>query len=167
MRRTGGAARLDHDQVRRPAVCSQRGSPSCPSAAARRWSAGWCPPRPAFAGVVALDLVRMKRCSPLDQQSRLATLEPGLRGPEAEALLAEHGLTLGHFPQSFEYATIGGSAATRSSGQASAGYGRFDALVLGLEWPPRRARSSSAARRVAPPAPTSASSSSGPRARSG
>ncbi len=42
-------------------------------------------------------------------------------------------MTLGHFPQSFEYATIGGFAATRSSGQSSAGYGRFDALVTGLE----------------------------------
>ena len=61
-----------------------------------------------------------------------AVLGPGLRGPEAEAPLAEHGLTLGHFPQSFEHASIGGFAATRSSGQASAGYGRFDALVVGL-----------------------------------
>jgi alkyldihydroxyacetonephosphate synthase len=61
-----------------------------------------------------------------------ATLEPGLRGPEAEALLAAEGLTLGHFPQSFEYASIGGFAATRSSGQSSAGYGRFDSLVVGL-----------------------------------
>ncbi len=49
-----------------------------------------------------------------------------------EAPLAEHGLTLGHFPQSFEFATVGGFAATRSSGQASAGYGRFDAMVVGL-----------------------------------
>ena len=61
-----------------------------------------------------------------------AILGPGLRGPEAEAALAEHGVTLGHFPQSFEHASIGGFAATRSSGQASAGYGRFDALVVGL-----------------------------------
>ena len=61
-----------------------------------------------------------------------AVLGPGLRGPEAEAALAEHGVTLGHFPQSFEHASIGGFAATRSSGQASAGYGRFDALVVGL-----------------------------------
>src|SRR5690349_7947959 len=52
--------------------------------------------------------------------------------PEAEALLAVHGLTLGHYPQSFEFASIGGFAATRSSGQSSAGYGRFDALVVGL-----------------------------------
>ena len=89
--------------------------------------------REGFAGVLSLDLVRMKRLLAVDPVSMTATLEPGLRGPEAEALLAEHGLTLGHFPQSFEFATIGGFAATRSSGQSSAGYGRFDALVLGLD----------------------------------
>ena len=50
----------------------------------------------------------------------------------AELLLAEHGLQLGHFPQSFPYATIGGFAATRSSGQNSAGYGRFDAMIREL-----------------------------------
>src|SRR6185312_73404 len=43
-----------------------------------------------------------------------------------------HGLMLGHFPQSYRYASLGGFAATRSSGQASSGYGRFDALVVGL-----------------------------------
>ena len=86
----------------------------------------------AFAGVVALDLRRLNALSALDEESRVAELEPGLRGPEAEALLAEHGYTIGHFPQSFEYATIGGFAAARSSGQASAGYGRFDDLVVGL-----------------------------------
>ena len=91
-----------------------------------------------------------------------ATLEPGLRGPEAEALLAEHGLTLGHFPQSFEYASIGGFAATRSSGQSSAGYGRFDSLVVGLTGRhPAAASSSSARRRPTPPGPTCASSCSG------
>jgi alkyldihydroxyacetonephosphate synthase len=55
-----------------------------------------------------------------------------LRGPEAEALLGAEGYTIGHFPQSFEYATLGGFAAARSSGQASAGYGRFDDLVVGM-----------------------------------
>ncbi|GAA3965008.1 FAD-binding oxidoreductase [Streptomyces marokkonensis] len=81
---------------------------------------------------VALDLRRMNRLLDLDEVSRTVTLQPGLRAPEAEALLAEHGYTLGHFPQSYEWATIGGFAATRSSGQASAGYGRFDEMVLGL-----------------------------------
>ena len=88
--------------------------------------------RDGFAGVVSLDLVRMKRLLAVDEESMTATLQPGLRGPEAEALLAERGLTLGHYPQSFEHASIGGFAATRSSGQSSAGYGRFDAMVVGL-----------------------------------
>ena len=88
--------------------------------------------RDGYAGVVALDLRRLDRLVEVDPVSGTAVLEAGLLGPRAEALLAEHGLTLGHFPQSFEYASIGGFAATRSSGQASSGYGRFDQLVVGL-----------------------------------
>ncbi|MBC2931998.1 FAD-binding oxidoreductase [Nocardioides sp. zg-1228] len=88
--------------------------------------------RDGFAGVISLDLGRMRRLLAVDEVSMTATLEPGLRGPEAEALLAERGLTLGHYPQSFRHASIGGFAATRSSGQSSAGYGRFDAMVVGL-----------------------------------
>ncbi len=88
--------------------------------------------REGFAGVVSLDLIRFDKLLAVDLDSMTATLEPGLRGPQAEALLAEHGLTIGHFPQSFEYATIGGFAVTRSSGQSSAGYGRFDSLVVGM-----------------------------------
>ncbi len=87
--------------------------------------------RDGYAGVVSLDLGRLTGCE-VDPVSMTATLGPGLRGPEVEELLAAHGLTLGHFPQSFEHASVGGYAATRSSGQASAGYGRFDAMVVGL-----------------------------------
>jgi alkyldihydroxyacetonephosphate synthase len=68
----------------------------------------------------------------LDERSLTAVFEPGLRCPEAEGLLAQRGLTLGHFPQSYEFATVGGCVATRSAGQASTGYGRIDKLVLGL-----------------------------------
>ncbi len=78
--------------------------------------------------VISLDLRRMRTVD-VDRRSLTATLGPGLRGPEAEEALAAQGMTLGHFPQSFEYATIGGFAATRSAGQASSGYGRFDDLV--------------------------------------
>ncbi len=81
--------------------------------------------------VIALDLRRMRTVE-VDPVAMTATLGPGLRGPEAEAALAARGLTIGHFPQSFEYATIGGFAATRSAGQASSGYGRFDQLVSSL-----------------------------------
>lgn len=94
---------------------------------------GLAPVREGFEGVIALDLGRFDELVSLDRESMTATLEPGLRGPAAEALLNAEGVTLGHFPQSFEYASIGGFAVTRSSGQSSAGYGRFDSLVVGLK----------------------------------
>ncbi|MEU8638239.1 FAD-binding oxidoreductase [Amycolatopsis sp. NPDC048633] len=84
------------------------------------------------ASVIALDLVRLDALVSVDAESRLAVLQAGVRGPEAERLLGEHGLTLGHIPQSFERATIGGFAATRSAGQASSGYGRFEDMVKGV-----------------------------------
>jgi alkyldihydroxyacetonephosphate synthase len=87
---------------------------------------------PLGSPVVALDLCRLDRLVSLSEQDRTAVLEPGLTGPAAEALLNARGWTLGHFPQSFELATIGGFAATRSAGQASTGYGRFDALVVAM-----------------------------------
>ena len=68
----------------------------------------------------------------LDVPSSLVTVGPGMRGPALEDALARHGLTLGHLPQSWEFATLGGYAATRSAGQASTGVGRFDDLVAGL-----------------------------------
>ncbi|MBV9098091.1 MAG: FAD-binding oxidoreductase [Frankiaceae bacterium] len=83
-------------------------------------------------GLVALDLSRMDRLVAVDDISMLATFEPGIRTPDAERLLAEHGLTLGHVPQSFERASLGGYVVTRSAGQASTGVGRFDDLVAGL-----------------------------------
>ena len=86
------------------------------------------PLRGAHGRLVSLDLGALREVS-VDRRSLTATLGAGLRGPEAEAALGAQGLTLGHFPQSFEYATIGGFAATRSAGQASSGYGRFDSLV--------------------------------------
>ncbi|WP_184816556.1 FAD-binding oxidoreductase [Actinophytocola algeriensis] len=84
------------------------------------------------AAVVVLDLVRLDRLVSVDPVSRLAVFQAGVVAPEAERLLAAHGLTLGHVPQSFERATIGGFAATRSSGQASSGYGRFEDMVEGV-----------------------------------
>ncbi|HEX6445713.1 MAG TPA: FAD-binding oxidoreductase [Streptosporangiales bacterium] len=82
--------------------------------------------------VLALDLGRMTALVAVDEVSATATLQPGLTGPEAERLLGEHGLTLGHFPQSWELSTVGGWLATRSAGQASTGFGRVDDLVVGL-----------------------------------
>jgi alkyldihydroxyacetonephosphate synthase len=86
------------------------------------------PLRGSHEALISLDLTALREVV-VDDTALTARLGAGLRGPEAEAALGAQGLTLGHFPQSFEYATIGGFAATRSAGQASSGYGRFDALV--------------------------------------
>lgn len=122
-----------HDEVLAVlVVCSARRVAVVPFGGGTTVVGGVVPEASAFAGVVALDLRRLDALLELDEVSRLAVFEPGLRGPQAEALLARSGFTIGHFPQSFEYATLGGFAAARSSGQASAGYGRFDDLVLAL-----------------------------------
>jgi alkyldihydroxyacetonephosphate synthase len=122
-----------HEQVLESlAICSRRRIAVVPFGGGTSVVGGLEPAAGGFAGVVALDLRRMNAMVELDEQSRLAVLEPGLRAPQAEALLNERGYTIGHFPQSYEYLTLGGAAATRSSGQASAGYGRFDDLVLAL-----------------------------------
>jgi alkyldihydroxyacetonephosphate synthase len=88
--------------------------------------------RGAFSAFVCLDLRRLNAVGHIDEVSRTATLGPGLRGPDVERLLRERGLTLGHFPQSHQEASLGGYVATRSAGQASTGYGRLEDNVLGV-----------------------------------
>lgn len=81
--------------------------------------------------VLSVDLARMNRLVRLDPVSRLATFGAGVRGPDLEAFLRARGFTLGHFPQSFEYSTLGGWVATRSAGQESLHYGRIEELFAG------------------------------------
>ena len=114
-------------------LCSERRVAVTPFGGGTSVVGGLEPETERFAGNVVLDLRRLKELIAFDEQSRTATLGAGLRGPEAEALLGERGYTIGHFPQSFEYATLGGFAAARSSGQSSAGYGRFDDLVVAIK----------------------------------
>lgn len=90
------------------------------------------PERGPHRAVISLDLRRLRGLLRVDALSGEAVFAAGTTGPDAEAQLAAHGLELGHYPQSFRYATIGGFAAARSSGQNSAGYGRFDTMVTGL-----------------------------------
>jgi alkyldihydroxyacetonephosphate synthase len=88
--------------------------------------------RDGMAAAISLDLRRLDTTVDVDRVSLTAKLDAGLLGPEAERRLGAEGVTLGHFPQSFEYSTVGGWVATRSAGQASTGYGRIDELVEGL-----------------------------------
>jgi alkyldihydroxyacetonephosphate synthase len=90
------------------------------------------PVRGDFEAVVTVDLRRLDALHWFDGVSGEAELGAGVTGPDAERLLGEHGFSLGHFPQSFRFASIGGFAATRSSGQDSAGYGRFNDMVRGM-----------------------------------
>lgn len=124
----------DHDQVLAVlAYCAEQAVAVVPFGGGTSVVGGVEPARGRFATVIALDLRRLDGLSDVDPVSGTATLGAGLTGPQAEKLLAGHGLSLGHFPQSFEYASIGGFAATRSSGQASAGYGRFDDMIMRLK----------------------------------
>ncbi|HEX2086640.1 MAG TPA: FAD-binding oxidoreductase [Solirubrobacteraceae bacterium] len=122
-----------HDEVRAVLdACGRAGVAVVPFGGGTSVVGGVEPVRADFAGVVALDLSRLDRLVSVDERSLTAVLDAGVRLPDAERMLAERGLTLGHFPQSYEYATVGGCVATRSAGQASTGYGRIDELVLGV-----------------------------------
>ncbi|NKY59870.1 FAD-binding oxidoreductase [Nocardia flavorosea] len=123
----------DHAQVAEVlAYCSEQGIAVVPFGGGTSVVGGLDPVRGRFETVIALDLRRLDALLDCDPVSGTATFGAGVTGPRAEELLAAHGLSLGHFPQSFEFASIGGFAATRSSGQASAGYGRFDDMVQRL-----------------------------------
>jgi alkyldihydroxyacetonephosphate synthase len=112
--------------------CSQHGIAVVPFGGGTSVVGGLDPIRGEFGAVVSLDLRRLDQLLAFDEISGEAEFGAGVTGPRAEELLAEHGFSLGHFPQSFEFASLGGYAATRSSGQDSAGYGRFSDMIRGL-----------------------------------
>jgi alkyldihydroxyacetonephosphate synthase len=112
--------------------CSNHGIAVVPFGGGTSVVGGLDPVRGQFDAVVSLDLRRFDQLVSLDDISGEAELGAGVTGPDAERLLGERGFSLGHFPQSFEFATIGGFAATRSSGQDSAGYGRFNDMIRGV-----------------------------------
>jgi alkyldihydroxyacetonephosphate synthase len=124
---------VGHDEVAAVlAVCAQEAIAVIPFGGGTSVVGGVEPLRGPFAAAVSLDLARLSGLRALDARSQLATFGAGTTGPDVERLLGAHGLTLGHFPQSFEFSTVGGWAATRSAGQASTGYGRIDDLVVAL-----------------------------------
>ena len=140
-RRTGDAAAApdavvapaDANAVARVlAICAQERVAVVPWGGGTSVVGGLDAERNGFEAVIALDLSRLDALLHVDPVSRLATFQPGIRTPAAEAALAEHGLTLGHVPQSYERASLGGYVVTRSAGQASTGVGRIDDLVAGL-----------------------------------
>mgnify|MGYP003625748945 FL=1 len=82
-----------------------------------------------YNGTISVDMGRMNRVLEVDEVSRAARIQGGAKGPELEAQLKPHGLTLRHFPQSFEHSTFGGWVATRSGGHFATLYTHIDDLV--------------------------------------
>lgn len=112
--------------------CGREGVAVVPFGGGTSVTGGLAPDAGAHRAVLSVDLVHFDQLESVDEASGEAVFGAGVTGPRAEELLAERGYSLGHFPQSFPYATLGGYAMTRSSGQSSAGYGRFDEMVRGL-----------------------------------
>jgi len=90
--------------------------------------------------VVNLSLKQLNRLKNVDTRNWLATFEAGTPGPMVEAQLKPHGYLLGHFPQSYEYSTVGGWVVTRSSGQQSLRYGRIEQMFHGARLATPRGR---------------------------
>jgi alkyldihydroxyacetonephosphate synthase len=95
---------------------------------------GVSPLRGEQRGVISLDMARISELVSVDRPSMTVRVGAGIRAPALERRLAGAGLTLGHFPQSYEYVSLGGCAATRSAGQASTGYGAIEKMVLGMSF---------------------------------
>jgi alkyldihydroxyacetonephosphate synthase len=122
-----------HEQLRAVlALCARSSLAVVPFGGGTSVVGGVAPLRGEHRGVLALDMGRMASVLDLDVESATVTVQGGARAPALERRLRARGLTLGHFPQSYEYVSLGGCAATRSAGQASTGYGAIDKLVLGL-----------------------------------
>ena len=85
-----------------------------------------------YAGVVSLDMERLNRVLEVDAASRSARIQAGALGPELQAQLKPHGLTLRHFPQSFEFSTLGGWIATRAGGHYATLHTHIDDFVAAV-----------------------------------
>ena len=114
-----------------------------------------------------LDMSRMDKVTGVDPVSRVVQAEAGVRGDQLEDVLASHGLTVGHYPQSLALSTVGGWIAASSAGQASTGFGAIEDVLLGLTAVlPTAASCAATLCLVRPPGPTCGGCWSGPRGRS-
>jgi alkyldihydroxyacetonephosphate synthase len=131
-RRAGLVARpTDLDQVRHViSACNDARVPVTVSGGRSGVCAGAAP---VFGGVV-LDVTAMAGIVSVDEVSGVVEVLPGTFGPDLEeALRRDHGLSVGHYPQSFDLATVGGWVASRGAGQYSTRYGKIEDIVVGLQ----------------------------------
>jgi len=87
----------------------------------------------APAGGIALDLTKhLNRVLAVNKVNKTVTVQAGIYGPALEEELNRQGYSCGHFPQSFEYSTVGGWVSARGAGQASTGYGKIEDMLVSV-----------------------------------
>ncbi len=118
-----------HDVSRIAAICHRARVPLTVAGGRSGVSGASVPAR----GGVVLDTTSLAGVTDVDVTSGVVHVRPGTFGPDLEAHLAPLGLSVGHFPQSFELSTVGGWIAARGAGQFSTRYGKIDDMVVGLE----------------------------------
>jgi alkyldihydroxyacetonephosphate synthase len=110
--------------------CESEGVAAIPFGGGTSVVGGVTPDVPSsYNGAISLDLRALDRVLEVDDVSLAARIQAGASGPLLEQQLAEHGLTLRHFPQSFEYATLGGWIATRAAGHFATGRTHIEDFV--------------------------------------
>ena len=123
--------RNEEDIIRIVAFCSKHGISLTPFGGHSSVTRGVETPR----GGISLDMTRyMNKVIEINAVNHTVTVEPGITGPVLEKYLNNYGngYTCGHFPQSFEFSTVGGWVSTRGAGQASTGYGKIEDIVLSM-----------------------------------
>ena len=118
-----------HEVARITALCNEHRIPLTVSGGRSGVSGAAIPAR----GGVVLDTTSMRGVVDVDVTSGVVHVRPGTFGPDLEAEIASHDLSVGHFPQSFELSTVGGWIAARGAGQFSTRYGKIDDMVVALE----------------------------------
>ena len=111
------------------AVCNERRIPVTASGG----RSGVCGAAIPAAGGVALDMGALQGVGEIDTVSGIVEVLAGTFGPDLESTVRAQGLTVGHYPQSFDISTVGGWVACRGAGQFSTRYGKIEDMVHGLE----------------------------------
>ncbi|MFX1284365.1 MAG: FAD-binding oxidoreductase [Promethearchaeota archaeon] len=88
----------------------------------------------APSGSIAVNLSHMNQVLMINKDSLYITTQVGISGPELESILNHENLTLGHFPQSFNYSSVGGWVVTRGAGQNSTLYGKIEDMIMGFKF---------------------------------